>query len=227
MSRRENVFSGIHVPVVDSGASAANPFSYSQTRSTFRTAGGNTPAARTSLGSKNSQQPFDKKRQKHKKQQSINCSAAFFVPASHGMPPPARQSHAVGTWVAQTQKNASTGVLGLRGLAPPIQCYFFLAVGIQKPTSAASLPIRLFTASFVTHIFVPSVYSCTRQPLTLHDETKRPSFVPAHALDARIASNSAAIFFATASAAAVTAAAEPFSAVAARSSAACTSCFAE
>ena len=50
MSRRENVFGGVYVPVVDSSASAANPFSYSQTRSTFRTAGGNRPAARASLG---------------------------------------------------------------------------------------------------------------------------------------------------------------------------------
>ncbi len=40
----------IHVSVVDSGATAANPFSYSKSCSTFRTAGGNTPAARTSLG---------------------------------------------------------------------------------------------------------------------------------------------------------------------------------
>ena len=50
MSRRENVPGCIHVPVVYRAASAANPFSYSQTCSTFRTAGGNAPAARTSLG---------------------------------------------------------------------------------------------------------------------------------------------------------------------------------
>ena len=50
MSRRENVFGGVYVSVVDSGASAANPFSYSQTCSTFRTAGGNNSTARTSLG---------------------------------------------------------------------------------------------------------------------------------------------------------------------------------
>ena len=50
MSRRENVFSCVRVPVVYRAAVAANPFSYSQTCSTFRTAGGNAPAARTSLG---------------------------------------------------------------------------------------------------------------------------------------------------------------------------------
>ena len=50
MSRRENVFSGVGVPVVCRATFAANPFPYSQTRSTFRTAGGNALAARTSLG---------------------------------------------------------------------------------------------------------------------------------------------------------------------------------
>ena len=50
MSRRENVPCCIHVPVVYRSAIAASPFSYSQTCSTFRTAGGNDPAARASLG---------------------------------------------------------------------------------------------------------------------------------------------------------------------------------
>ena len=50
MSRRDNVFSCVRVPVVCRATFAANPFSYSQTCSTFRTAGGNDPAARTSLG---------------------------------------------------------------------------------------------------------------------------------------------------------------------------------
>lgn len=50
MSRRENVPGGVDVAVVYRAASAANPFSYSQTCSTFRTAGRNNPAARTSLG---------------------------------------------------------------------------------------------------------------------------------------------------------------------------------
>ena len=47
MSRRENVPGGVDVAVVYRAASAASPFSYSQTCST---AGGNAPAARTSLG---------------------------------------------------------------------------------------------------------------------------------------------------------------------------------
>ena len=50
MPRRENVSGCVHVSVVDSGTSAANPFSYSKSCSTFRTAGRNNPAARTSLG---------------------------------------------------------------------------------------------------------------------------------------------------------------------------------
>jgi len=50
MSRRENVPGCIHIAVVYRAASAASPFSYSQTCSTFRTAGGYDPAARTSLG---------------------------------------------------------------------------------------------------------------------------------------------------------------------------------
>ena len=50
MSRRENVPCCIHVAVVCRPAFAARPFSYSQTCSTFRTAGGNNSAARTSLG---------------------------------------------------------------------------------------------------------------------------------------------------------------------------------
>ena len=50
MSRRESVFGGVGVAVVRHATCAANPFFYSQTRSTFRTAGGNTPAARASLG---------------------------------------------------------------------------------------------------------------------------------------------------------------------------------
>ena len=50
MSRRENVLGCIRVPVVCRATFAASPFSYSQTCSTFRTAGGNAPAARTSLG---------------------------------------------------------------------------------------------------------------------------------------------------------------------------------
>ena len=37
MPERENVFSGIHIAVVDRVASIANPFSYSKTCSTFRT----------------------------------------------------------------------------------------------------------------------------------------------------------------------------------------------
>ena len=49
-SRRENVPCSVHVAVVFRAAFAASPCSYSQTRSTFRTAGGNAPAARTSLG---------------------------------------------------------------------------------------------------------------------------------------------------------------------------------
>ena len=50
MSRRENVPCCIHVAVVYRCALAARPFPYSQTCSTFRTAGGNNSAARTSLG---------------------------------------------------------------------------------------------------------------------------------------------------------------------------------
>ena len=50
MSRRENVFGRVDVPVVRRSTFAANPFSYSKARSTFRTAGGNAPAARASLG---------------------------------------------------------------------------------------------------------------------------------------------------------------------------------
>ena len=50
MSRRENVLGCVDVPVVRRATCAANPFSYSQTCSTFRTAGGDGPAARTSLG---------------------------------------------------------------------------------------------------------------------------------------------------------------------------------
>jgi hypothetical protein len=50
MSRRENVPCCIHVAVVYRTALAARPFPYSQTRSTFRTAGGNNSAARASLG---------------------------------------------------------------------------------------------------------------------------------------------------------------------------------
>jgi hypothetical protein len=50
MPRRENVFSSVHVAVVYRPALAARPFPYSQTRPTFRTAGGYHPAARASLG---------------------------------------------------------------------------------------------------------------------------------------------------------------------------------
>ena len=50
MSRRKNVFGCVDVPVVRRATFAANPFSYSKSCSTFRTAGGNDPAARTSLG---------------------------------------------------------------------------------------------------------------------------------------------------------------------------------
>ena len=50
MPRRENVFGRVHVAVVYRSAFAANPFSYSKSCSTFRTAGGNNPAARASLG---------------------------------------------------------------------------------------------------------------------------------------------------------------------------------
>ena len=50
MSCRENVPCCICVAVVFRPAIAARPFSYSQTRPTFRTAGGDSPAARASLG---------------------------------------------------------------------------------------------------------------------------------------------------------------------------------
>ena len=49
-SRRENVFGSIDIAVVCRAAIAANPFSYSKACSTFRTAGRDGPAARTSLG---------------------------------------------------------------------------------------------------------------------------------------------------------------------------------
>lgn len=49
-SRRENVPCRIHIAVVSRAALTAIPFPYSQTRSTFRTAGGNASAARASLG---------------------------------------------------------------------------------------------------------------------------------------------------------------------------------
>ena len=45
MSRRENVLGCIRVPVVCRATFAANPFSYSKSCSTFRTAGGDKPAA--------------------------------------------------------------------------------------------------------------------------------------------------------------------------------------
>ena len=50
MSRRENVPCCIDVALVYRSAIAASPLSYSQTCSTFRTAGRDGPAARTSLG---------------------------------------------------------------------------------------------------------------------------------------------------------------------------------
>ena len=50
MSCRENVPCRVHVALVYRPALAARPLSYSQTRSTFRTAGGDGPAARASLG---------------------------------------------------------------------------------------------------------------------------------------------------------------------------------
>ena len=50
MPRRENVFGRVHVPIMCRSALAARPFPYSQTRPTFRTAGGDSPAARASLG---------------------------------------------------------------------------------------------------------------------------------------------------------------------------------
>ena len=50
MSRRENVLGSVHVAVVYRAAIAANPFSYSKSCSTFRTAGRDGPAARASLG---------------------------------------------------------------------------------------------------------------------------------------------------------------------------------
>ena len=50
MSDRENVPDSIHITVMNRAAITASPFSYSQTRSTFRTAGGFAPAARASLG---------------------------------------------------------------------------------------------------------------------------------------------------------------------------------
>ena len=49
-SRRENVFGSVGIAVVCCTTFAANPCSYSQTCSTFRSAGGNFPAARTGLG---------------------------------------------------------------------------------------------------------------------------------------------------------------------------------
>ena len=50
MSRRENVLVCVCVSGVCRSTSSANPFSYSKTCFTFRTAGGNDSAARTSLG---------------------------------------------------------------------------------------------------------------------------------------------------------------------------------
>ena len=50
MPRRENVPGRVHVAVVHRAALAASPSSYSKACPTFRTAGGNAPAARASLG---------------------------------------------------------------------------------------------------------------------------------------------------------------------------------
>ena len=50
MPRRENVPGRVDVAVVGCTAVHASPFSYSQASSTFRTAGGNTSAARAGLG---------------------------------------------------------------------------------------------------------------------------------------------------------------------------------
>lgn len=50
MPERENVAGGVHVPVVYGTALIADPLPHSKRTHTFRTAGGNTPAARASLG---------------------------------------------------------------------------------------------------------------------------------------------------------------------------------
>jgi hypothetical protein len=50
MPKRENVAGSVHVPVVYGTALIADPFPHSKRAHTLRTAGGNTPAARASLG---------------------------------------------------------------------------------------------------------------------------------------------------------------------------------
>ena len=50
MPDREDVPGRVDIAAVSDTALATGPFSYSQARSTFRTAGGNATAARTGLG---------------------------------------------------------------------------------------------------------------------------------------------------------------------------------
>ncbi len=50
MPRRKNVPGRVYIAVVGCTAAHASPFSYSQTGSTFRTAGGNASTARARLG---------------------------------------------------------------------------------------------------------------------------------------------------------------------------------
>ena len=49
MPRRENVLCGVNVAIMSGSALTTSPFSYSKTCPTFRTACGNSPAARTNL----------------------------------------------------------------------------------------------------------------------------------------------------------------------------------
>ena len=50
MSCRENVPSCVHITIMQRPTVGASPFSYSKSRSTFRTVDGNTSATRTRLG---------------------------------------------------------------------------------------------------------------------------------------------------------------------------------